>query len=52
MIFIMFFFSVLSILSDDVETDSAIAGENVKVRLDSVDEEEISKVRSLSYRIC
>lgn len=34
---------VLSILSDDVETDRAIAGENVKLRLDNVEEEEVSK---------
>ncbi|XP_076817282.1 eukaryotic peptide chain release factor GTP-binding subunit ERF3A-like [Clavelina lepadiformis] len=34
---------VLGILSDDEETDSSIAGENVKIRLDSVEEEEISK---------
>ena len=39
------FVTVLGILSDDVETDAAIAGENVKVRLDAVEEDEISKVQ-------
>jgi len=40
----LLFITVVSILSDEVETDSACAGENVKVRLDSVEEDEISKV--------
>uniref|UniRef100_H2ZIC2 Tr-type G domain-containing protein n=1 Tax=Ciona savignyi TaxID=51511 RepID=H2ZIC2_CIOSA len=34
---------VLGIQSDEVETELAIAGENVKVRVDSIEEEEISK---------
>lgn len=34
---------VLNILSDDVETDEAIAGENCKLRLDNVDDDEVSK---------
>ncbi|XP_039262875.2 eukaryotic peptide chain release factor GTP-binding subunit ERF3A-like [Styela clava] len=34
---------VLNILSDDVETDEAMAGENCKLRLDNVDDDEVSK---------
>ncbi|XP_002129073.3 eukaryotic peptide chain release factor GTP-binding subunit ERF3A-like [Ciona intestinalis] len=34
---------VLGIQSDEVDTESAIAGENVKVRVDSIEEDEISK---------
>lgn len=36
--------TVLGMLSDDEETDRVIAGENVKLRLDNVEEEEVSKV--------
>ena len=43
---------MLGILSDDVETDAAIAGENVKVRLDSVEEDEISKVDLFGTHLC
>jgi len=32
-----------SILANDIEVESAVAGENVKLRLDGVDEDEISK---------
>lgn len=34
---------VLGMLSDDEETECVIAGENVKLRLDNVEEEEVSK---------
>nr|CAB3251003.1 eukaryotic peptide chain release factor GTP-binding subunit ERF3A-like [Phallusia mammillata] len=34
---------VLAIQSDEVDTETAQAGENVKIRLDSVEEDEISK---------
>lgn len=32
---------VLSLLSDDVETDDAVPGENLKLRLKGIEEEEI-----------
>ena len=32
---------VLSLLSDDVETDEAVPGENLKLRLKGIEEEEI-----------
>jgi len=35
---------VLGIQSDEVDVDSAKSGENVKLRIDSIEEEEISKV--------
>ena len=37
---------MLGIQSDEVDVDSAKSGENVKLRIDSIEEEEISKVRS------